>query len=354
LASLLSLSLKRWVGAGLLVSSATFALAAGKTGKGVEVISDEAHRRVDITVDGAAFTSYVWPTSLKKPVLYPLTMDGGVEVTRGYPLSPRPGERQDHPHHAGMWFNYGNVNGFDFWNNSDAIPAENRAKMGTIEQRKIVSTKSGKDSGELVVESVWITGEKKELLKETDRYVFSRKSDVRTIDQEIKLEALDRAVFHDDKEGLLGIRVARWLESANEKGGIFTDADGRQTKVDGASGAGATGVYLTSEGKEGDAVWSTRGRWCALTGTNPEGKTAMIAIFDYPKNPGYPAYWHARGYGLFAVNPLGAKIFDPAAPQMDYTLEKGKSASFRYRVMLVPHAMDAAAIDKEARTFEGQ
>ena len=228
------------------------------------------------------------------------------------------------------------------------------AKMGTIEQGKVVSTKSGKDQGELVTESVWVTGEGNPVLKETARYIFSRKGNVRTIDQEIKLEALDHAVFHDDKEGLMGIRVARWLESPNEKGGIFTDANGKQTKVEGASGAGATGVYLTSEGKVGDAVWSTRGTWCTLTGTNPEGKTAVIAILDHPKNPGYPAYWHARGYGLFAVNPLGAKIFDPKAPQLDYTLEKGQSATFRYRVMLSPQVVDAAEMNKAEKVFAAE
>ena len=30
--------------------------------KGVKVIPDEAHQRVDITIDGKPFTSYVWPT----------------------------------------------------------------------------------------------------------------------------------------------------------------------------------------------------------------------------------------------------------------------------------------------------
>jgi hypothetical protein len=88
--------------------------------KGIQVTPDEAHRRVDITIDGQPFTSYLWPTSLKKPVLFPLIAPGGTVVTRGYPLTPHAGERVDHPHHAGMWFNYGNVNGFDFWNNSDA------------------------------------------------------------------------------------------------------------------------------------------------------------------------------------------------------------------------------------------
>ena len=88
---------------------------------GVRVVADEANRRADITIDGEPFTSYIWPTTLKKAVLYPLITDEGVTVTRGYPLDPRPNERVDHPHHAGLWFNYGNVNGFDFWNNSDAI-----------------------------------------------------------------------------------------------------------------------------------------------------------------------------------------------------------------------------------------
>src|ERR1700744_4127840 len=116
--------------------------------KGVQVVADEAHQRVDVTIDGKPFTSYVWPSTLKKPTLYPLIASDGVEVTRGYPLAPREGELTDHPHHAGLWFNYGNVNGFDFWNNSDAIKPENRGKMGIIHHQKIVSAKSGHDRGE--------------------------------------------------------------------------------------------------------------------------------------------------------------------------------------------------------------
>src|SRR5580692_8521318 len=155
---------------------------ASAAGKGVQVIADEAHQRVDITIDGKAFTSYIWPTSLKKPVLYPLITNEGITVTRGYPLEPRPGERVDHPHHAGMWFNYGNVNGFDFWNNSDAIKPEGRSKMGTVYQKKIVSTKSGANQGELVVESLWVTGTDKQILDQTTRYVFSRGAHERVID----------------------------------------------------------------------------------------------------------------------------------------------------------------------------
>jgi len=76
-------------------------------------------------------------------------------------------------------------------------------------------------------------------------------------------------------------------------------------------------------------------------------------MIDNPANPGYPTYWHARGYGLFAANPLGASIFDPKAPKFNYTIEKGKTATFRYRVILYSHAASAAEMNKEADAFAG-
>ena len=340
----------------LLLLGAAFGLAASafaaKPGKGVQVVADEARRRVDITIDGKPFTSYIWPTTLKKPVLYPIVTDEGVTVTRGYPLDPRPNERVDHPHHAGLWFNFENVNGFDFWNNSEAIKPENRARMGTILHTRIVSTQSGANRGELVVESVWVTGDDKRILNQTTRYVFSKRNHARGIDLSITLKALDRVVFKDAKDGMLGLRVAGWLESPDEKGGIFLDSHGHATKIDAAPAGSTTasGVYLTSEGAKGSAAWGTRGRWCALTGHTGD-HTVTIAIFDKPKNPGYPAYWHARGYGLYAVNPLGGSIFDAKQPALNLTLEKGQSATFRYRLILDSYAANPDELNKEAGAF---
>lgn len=339
----------------LLLTSVPLAAFAQK-GSGLRVVANEAARRVDVTFDGQPFTSYVWPMSLKKPVIYPLITPNGVTVSRGYPLAPLAGERVDHPHHAGMWFNYGNVNGFDFWNNSDAIKPEDRAKMGSIEQGRIVSVKSGTTSGELVVETLWRTGTGTSLLRESTRLLFTHRVDSNVIDRVTTLTALDRAVFHDDKEGLLGIRVASFLESANEKGGIFNDANGVPTKVAAVSNSTANGVYLTSEGKQGEAVWGTRGRWCVLNGTTPaDARTGSlpvaIGIYDYPGNPGAPTYWHARGYGLFAANPLGRSIFDTHQEPYNFTLAKGEAATFRYRVVLYAHAVSSAQAEQESKSF---
>ena len=338
----------------LMAANFIFAATAfASSSKGVKVVADEANRRVDITIDGQPFTSYIWPMSLKKPVLYPLITDEGITVTRGYPLNPQPGERIDHPHHAGLWFNYESVNGFDFWNNSDAIRSENRDKMGAILHTNIVSTKSGANRGELVVESIWITGDNQQILNQTTRYIFLRRPGARVIDEAITLTALDRVVFKDAKDGLLGLRVAGWLESPNEKGGIFMDASGRPTKVDAAPPNAAnppTGEYRTSEGITGTAVWSTRGRWCALTG-HTGSHTVTIALLDQPRNPGYPTTWHARGYGLFALNPLAPSVFNPKQSAMNFTLEKNQTAAFRYRVILFSHAATTEEMNQEADAF---
>src|SRR5881392_3672148 len=124
---LLSLGLAlTWVGA----QHAAPLHAQGQKSR-VDVVPNDAQRRVDVLVDSKPFTSYIYPTTLKKPVLFPLRTATGVVVTRGFP--PHPGERTDHPHHVGLWFNYGDVDGIDFWNNSDAIKPEDRGHMGTVQ-----------------------------------------------------------------------------------------------------------------------------------------------------------------------------------------------------------------------------
>ena len=301
----------------------------------VDVIPRPADRRVDILVGGKPFTSYVYPTSLTKPVLYPLRTASGTVVTRGYPLEARAGERVDHPHHAGLWFNYGNVNGLDFWNNSTAIKAEDAPKMGTIVQKSVNGAHGGPGEGTLDVTTEWVNFRGTPLLRETTHFVFRAKNDLRSIDRITTLTALDQpVVFRDDKEGLIGMRVARGLEHPSKTAEKFTDASGRATTVAVLDNTGVTGHYLTSEGKEGDDAWGTRGRWATLTGV-VNGEPVRIAILDHPSNPGFPTYWHARGYGLFAANPLGQKIFSDGKQELNFQLPVGKSTTFRYQVLIM-------------------
>lgn len=318
--------------------------------KGVQIAVDEAGRRVDVAIDGQPFTSYIWPTSLKKPVLYPIRTAKGAPITRGFPMERVPGERVDHPHQVGLWFNYGDVNGIDFWNNSDAVEPERRGKMGTIHHRRIVTAEGGAEQGVLEVESDWVMPDDSVALKERTRYVFSGSDSVRTIDRITTLTAGDARVdMKDNKEGVLGMRVTRALEHPSDKPEVFTDADGKPTTVPKLDNTGVTGKYLTSEGKEGDAAWGTRGRWCRLSG-EVRGEPVAVSIFDHPDNPGYPTYWHARGYGLFAANPLGQKELSEGRDVLGFAIEPNQSVTFRHRIRVVsgtPSAADTEAAWKE-------
>jgi hypothetical protein len=338
----------RW--ASVAIVAVAVAVLPLRAANGVEVKVNEAAKRVDVTIDGKPFTSYIWPSTLKKPVLYPLRTAKGTLVTRGFPLDPRKGERVDHPHHVGLWLNHGDVNGLDFWNNSDAIPAKQAPKMGTIYQRKILDTKSGADKGELAVETAWMTPDNKQLIKETTRFIFRGGADSRTIDRITTLTALDqKVVFKDSKEAFLGMRVTRALEQPAEKAEVFTDASGKATAVPVLDNTGVTGKYVSSEGKEGDAVWSTRGKWTMLGGT-VDGEPVTLAILDNPSNPGYPTHWHARGYGLFAANPLGDKQFNEPK-EFNFTLEPGKSVTFKYRILILGGPSTPDRIEREYKAF---
>jgi hypothetical protein len=59
-----------------------------------------------------------------------------------------------------------------------------------------------------------------------------------------------------------------------------------------------------------------------------------VAIIDHPKNVNYPTFWHARGYGLFAANPLGEKVFTNGKSEKNLQLKKGESVTFRHRVVV--------------------
>ena len=298
------------------------------------IVENADEKRVDVTIGGEPFTSYIYPDELMKPVLYPLRTTKGTLITRGWPLDPRPGERVDHPHHVGMWFNYGDVNGLDFWNNSTDIPAEKKESYGTIKHVSVDKITADNEKAVLEVTKDWQKPDGTSLVKEETKYTFTQNNDERAIELTTKLTALNEDVsFMDNKEGLLGIRLARELEHPSDKPEKFTDANGIVTDVAETNNVGVSGKYHSSEGLEGDNVWGTRAKWVNLTGKIGDEPISLV-ILDNPDNIGYPTYWHARGYGLFAANPLGQKEFSEGKETLDYKLKAGESVTFKYKVLI--------------------
>lgn len=295
---------------------------------------DDANRKVDVMIGDQLFTSYQYPADMEKPYLFPVFAPNGSDITRGYPLKPRAKERVDHPHHIGLWFNHGNVNGLDFWNNSSAIPAARKASYGHIVVTGVTKAKSGKKAVIEVV-SEWRDNDNKALLEEHTQYIISATGNTRTIDHISTLTALvDKVTFTDNKEGMIAIRVDRAFEMPSNAPAVFTDEHGVETTVRQATdNTGITGNYFASSGKQGEEVWSTRNDWVMLTGTKDNTKITF-GFFDHPNNIGYPFHSHARGYGLFASNNLGSKSYNKNDESIAVDLAKGESLTLRHRFFL--------------------
>ncbi|MEM1136840.1 MAG: PmoA family protein [Bacteroidota bacterium] len=317
----------------------------------VKLIRNDTERKVDVLVNGKLFTAYQYPESIMKPVLYPLVTPKGTVITRKYPLEKSVGERVDHPHHCGIWFNYGDVNGLDFWNNSEAIKPESKDKYGSIVHKEIKQMQDGKDAAVLETSMDWIAPNGKVLLKESTKFVFGIQDDHYYIDRFTTLTAQDETVsFNDNKEGVLGIRVTRALEHPSDKPEIFTDANGIPTDVPSLNNEGVNGKYYNSEGVEGVDCWGKRANWMNLTSTIGNENISLV-ILDHPENVGYPTYWHARGYGLFAANPLGQKVFSDGKEELNFKLAGGESTTFRHRIVVASANLDKATLDKVFTRF---
>jgi len=318
----------------------------------VEVLHDEQAQKVDVLINEELFTSYLYPDDLEKPVLYPVYAPGELLLTRGFPLSPRPYERIDHPHHVGIWFNYGDVNGLDFWNNSYRIDKEKQQHYGTIRHREVVRTESGQE-GLPTVRTDWQNSAGEKLLDELTTFYFRQVQGDRIIDRVVTLTAQEESVrFTDNKEGMIAMRVARALEFPSDQPLALTDGQAKPSDQKMLHNEGVNGNYLSSEEVEGADVWGTRARWMKLYGQINE-KPVAVAIIDHPENPGYPTYWHARTYGLFAANPLGQKVFSEGAEELNFSLDPGEEVTFRFRMVFsAADTLSVEQLDQLANDFE--
>ncbi|QEC65810.1 hypothetical protein FRZ67_00265 [Panacibacter ginsenosidivorans] len=330
-----------------------FLIATNLQAQQIKVVQVKNQQKVLVTVDGKPFTAFCYPDSLEKPFLYPIYATDGEIITRGFPLQPRANEPVDHPHHIGLWLNYENVNGLDFWNNSYAIPKDKKSNYGWIRTVRIVFMKSGKE-GQLTYEANWTDIHNNILLKELTTFIFNSRGNTNIIDRVTTLTAMQDVNMPDIKDGFLGLRVAHELEIPSKEDRDFTDANGIVITVKASADTLPSGNYITSAGKEGNDAWATRADWCMLYGRKGNDSIS-IAIIDHPKNVGYPTYWHARGYGLFAANPLGQKNFSNGKESLNFSLKRDEGVRFRYRIVInaAKERLTNEVIDKMAKEFAG-
>jgi len=278
--------------------------------------------QIAIEIDGKPFTVfYVGGKDLNRPYLYPLRSASGKVVTRSFPAGQVPGESVDHPHHAGVFYGHGDVNGFNYWAIQN-VPTKPDATMGRIVLKEVGAVRGGKESGSVDVVLNWLKPDGKTLLTEARRMTFYAQPTLRIIDFDFDFTAIDKVVFRDTKEGTFALRVAGALDELQSK-------DTRDPA--------SRGKLTNAEGGVGEAnVWGKRSAWVDYSGTL-EGEKVGIVMMDHPGNPRHPTYWHSRAYGLHSINPFGVHDFlNDKAQDGSLTLQPGEHVRFRYRVIVHP------------------
>jgi hypothetical protein len=287
----------------------------------------QAADRVTVDINGKPFTELFIGPDVRKPFLHPLRSASGKIVTRQWPMvNGVEGETKDHPHHQGLWFNHGDVNGIDFWGSS---PLSKNDKGAKIVVKKIKEAKGGKNKGTIVGDFEWMDLSGAPLLHEARTMTFYADPDKRVIDIDIKLTAAKAVKFGDTKEGSFGIRLNDKIKEQK--------ASGKMTNAEGGSGE--------------KAVWGKASPWVDYAGTL-EGENLGITIMDHPSSTRHPTYWHSRAYGLFAANIFGLHDFY-ADKSKDGSLElkPGGTVHFRYRVLIHTGDTAAANIAAEYKKF---
>jgi len=291
--------------------------------------------RIEVTIDGKPYTTFFCGSETAKPYLHPLRSASGKIVTRRYPMENIPGETHDHPHHRGLWFSHGSVNGYDFWSNE---PSQHGGKNARIVLKSFGRLAGGQQSGTLDATFDWVDPQGKTVLTEARTMTFYADPAKRVIDFDITLTPAVKVTFGDTKEGTFAIRLAAPLEEPTHES---------------LASPKRTGLMVDSEGRRGEPqVWGHRASWVDYFG-EIDGEKLGIAILDHPSNPRHPTYWHSRSYGLFAANIFGLHDFlNDKSASGSMTVDPGQSLRFRYRVIIHPGDFQSANIAEEFQKYK--
>ena len=288
-------------------------------------ITPQGKDKISIEIDGKPFTDFYVGPQAPKPYLHPLRTADGKTVTRGYPMIPGlPGEAQDEPHHKGLWFAHGDVNGYNFWANDPETPLNPKYKgRGNIVLEKVGKISSGKASGSITATFLWNTTPGNTILVETRTMTFYSDPQMRRFDFDASLSPQQEVTFGDTKDGMFAIRVAAQFKN-----------------------------LVDSHNKAGEKnIWGKRAEWVDYSGVL-DGATYGITVMDHPGNPRYPTYWHARDYGLLAANIFGLHDFEKdASRDGSLTIRPGQPLRFRYRVIIHPSDAMRAGIPDAFTTW---
>lgn len=294
-----------------LTGLATLFITSALVHAGVVLENDTESASVKVTIGGGHFTTYHYGSDRHVPFLWPVIAEGGVGITRNFPMGKDEPAIEDHPHHVSLYLTYGALNGHDFWH-------VGRGKPGTIKTVDL-QTGQGEGFGWIRAHNHWMAKEKIVMEEIRELRFHDGPPSARVFDIISTFKATQGDVtFGDTKEAMLAVRIRPEIDGT--RGGMLTNAEGRQ-----------------GESK----VYGTPSPWMDYTGSVDGHGKRGVAIFDHPENI-RPGYWHVRDYGLASINPFGRRSVG-GGENGAHTIPKGGTLTLRYRFLV--HSGDHVEAD---------
>jgi hypothetical protein len=271
----------------MLLTGAMISLSAA----GSKITAVKVGSKINVTIDGKYFTSYIFSEDEKYPFFYPVNgpLSGGSVTSM---------RNAEYPHHSSLFFGCDLVNGGNYWQEG-------------LERGRIISVnaeieKQGGDSVVITDECIWSRPGAQSPVKDTRKFIITSPSATMTrIDVEITMEMLMDVHIKKTNHSLFSARMAADLSVKN--GGTMINAEGAQSEK---GTFGKASPWIDYYGKRGEVI---------------EGFTIM----QHPANPWYPSPWFTRDYGFISPTPM----YWP--PDGEETFMKdGTKLFLRYRVLV--------------------
>ena len=278
-------------------------------GLGAKITAVKIGSKINVTINGKYFTSYIFSEDEKYPFFFPVNGP----VSGGSVTSMR---NAVWPHHSSLFFGCDEVNGGNYW--------QEGLERGRIISINAQILKEGGDTVIITDECIWSRPGALSPIKDIRRFTITAPSDsVTMIDAEITMETLIDVVIKKTNHSFFSARMASDLAVTN--GGTMINAEGLRNEQ---GTFGKNSPWIDYYGKRGSAI---------------EGLTIM----QHPSNPWYPSPWFTRDYGFMSPTPM-------YWPQngTDTQMKKGTTLVLRYRVLVHSGTTSEADIAGQFEKFK--
>jgi len=288
-----------------------FTVSPGPLNAQSNVTAEKIGSKIDVYIDGAFFTSYIFSRDEKYPFFYPVNGPSGASVT-----SKR---NSNFPHHSSLFFGADFVNGGNYW--------QEGLERGQIVSVKAEIIEQGDDRVIISNECLWVRPGADSPIKDTRTIIISSPGDdMYLIDFEISLLPLQDVTIERNNHSLFSGRMDPDLAVIN--GGIMINADG-------------------DEGEEG--TFGKPSPWLSYYGERDGGMEGMT-IMQHPDNDWPEAPWFTRDYGFFSPTP----IYWPEDEEAGTFMSQGEQVNLKYRVLVHTGDPGEAGISRKYELFRSE